>query len=302
MTSLDSVTVAAPAKINLSLRVQRRRDDGYHELETLMVPLELADQLSLHRVDGPPGQMEFSCSEADIPGDDRNLVVRALQQLGQAHRPLPALRVHLKKHIPHGAGLGGGSSDAAAALRTVNEWLGLGVPPDVMQAVAASLGSDVPFFLQGGAGWCRGRGELIDPRPDLHPQLPVLLVKPPFPVPTPWAYQQWRDAPALPGISYDAQMITGADGHPLALVNDLERPVFAKHLLLADMKMWLLARPEVAAALMSGSGSTLFAVLHSPSQAGSLRAALTDEFSPFLWTWQGIAGPAPSAGDRGTGR
>jgi 4-diphosphocytidyl-2-C-methyl-D-erythritol kinase len=297
MMSSELKSVAAPAKINLSLRVQHRRADGYHELETMMVPLDLADQLTLQRIDGPDGRFEFTCSEADVPSDDKNLVVQAIRRLGEAHGPFPAMRWHLEKRIPHGAGLGGGSSDAAAALRAANDWLGLGLSLTALHAVAAEIGSDVPFFLHGSAGICRGRGELIDPRPDFQPCLPVLLIKPPFPVPTPWAYQQWASAPMLPGVSYDAQSVTGADGTALTLINDLERPVFAKHLLLADMKMWLLNRPEVAAALMSGSGSTVFAVLHDASPADSLRSALTDEFGPFLWMWQGIAGPASAPHD-----
>lgn len=283
----DSLTLAAPAKINLSLRVQRRREDGYHELETLMVPLELADRLTLARVEGPPGAIEFSCTDPEVPGDAGNLVMKALALLAEAHGPLPAMRVHLEKSVPHGAGLGGGSSDAAAALRGANELLGLGLSPESVHDLAARLGSDVPFFLHGCPCVCRGRGELIDPQPERQPRVLVLLIKPPFPVPTPWAYQQWATAPTLPGITYEPQSVIGADGIPLTLVNDLERPVFAKHLILADIKMWLLGRPEVAAAFMSGSGSTMVAVLRSPEPALDLRAALTAEFGPCLWLWQG---------------
>jgi 4-diphosphocytidyl-2-C-methyl-D-erythritol kinase len=286
----DSLTLAAPAKINLSLRVWRRRDDGFHELETLMVPLGLADQLTLGRVGGPPGTVDFSCTDPGVPADASNLVMKALVLLAEAQGPLPALRVHLEKSIPHGAGLGGGSSDAAAALLGANDLLGLGLTSGGLHDLAARLGSDVPFFLLGGAALCRGRGELIEPRPGWRPRLPVLLIKPPFPVPTPWAYQQWSSAPVLPDIAYGAQTVTGADGAPITLVNDLERPVFAKHLLLADLKMWLLARPEVAAALMSGSGSTMVAVLRTAEPANELLAAVTAEFGPRLWLWQGMAG------------
>lgn len=284
------LTLTAPAKINLSLRVLRRRDDGFHELETLMVPIGLADRLSLERVGGPDGSIDFSCTDPEVPADDHNLVVKALRLLGEKGGPLPALRVHLEKVVPHGAGLGGGSSDAAAALRGANDLLGLGLPVSTLHDLAARLGSDVPFFLYGGACECRGRGEIIEPRPGIRPRLPVLLLKPPFPVPTPWAYQQWATAPALPGISYAPQSVDTGDGRSLTLMNDLERPVFAKHMVLADMKMWLLARPEVAAALMSGSGSTMMAVLRSADPAASLQAAATAEFGASLWQWQGMAG------------
>jgi 4-diphosphocytidyl-2-C-methyl-D-erythritol kinase len=283
----DSLTLVAPAKVNLSLRVVGRREDGYHEIETLMVPIELADRLTLERMDGPAGALCFSCSDPEVPSDDGNLVVRALRALADAHGPLPALKAKLEKSIPHGAGLGGGSSDAAAALRGANELFGLGLPVSVLEAIAAGIGSDVPFFVTDGACLCRGRGELIEPRPDLRPRLPILLFKPAFPVPTPWAYGQWATAPALPGVSYEPQRVSGGDGKDVILFNDLERPVFAKHLVLADMKQWLRARPEVAAALMSGSGSTMIAVLRSPEPAMQLRAAASEEFGASLWMWQG---------------
>lgn len=289
MTSAP-LTLTAPAKINLSLRVHRRREDGFHELETLMVPIGLADRLTLERVVGPAGELDFSCSDPEVPDDDSNLVVRALRKLGGVCGPLPALRVHLEKRIPHGAGLGGGSSDAAAALRGGDALFGLGLPRPVLRELAAELGSDVPFFLEGGACACRGRGEIIEPRPDLCWRLPVLLLKPPFPVPTPWAYQQWATAPALPGIIYAPQEVPTPDGGSITLVNDLERPVFAKHLVLADMKMWLLDRPEVAGALMSGSGSTMIVVLRSPEPAAALAAAAAVEFGESLWRWQGTTG------------
>jgi len=286
----DALTLAAPAKINLSLRVLHRREDGFHELETLMAPLGLADHLTLGRAAGPPGAINFSCTDPEVPSDARNLVMQALALLAEAHGPLPALRVHLEKSIPHGAGLGGGSSDAAAALQGANDLLGLGLAFGDLEELAARLGSDVPFFLHRCVGVGRGRGELIEPRPEQRPALPVLLIKPPFPVPTPWAYQQWAAAPALPGIPYAPQTVIGADGAPLTLINDLERPVFAKHLLLADIKLWLMARPEVAAALMSGSGSTMVAVLRSPEPAAGLKAAVAAEFGPWSWLWQGVAG------------
>jgi 4-diphosphocytidyl-2-C-methyl-D-erythritol kinase len=273
--------------VNLSLRVVGRREDGYHEIETLMVPIELADRLTLERTDGPAGALAFSCSDPEVPSDDGNLVVRALRALADARGPLPALKARLEKSVPHGAGLGGGSSDAAAALRGANELFGLGLSVSALQAIAAGIGSDVPFFVTDGACRCRGRGELIEPRPDLRPRLPILLLKPAFPVPTPWAYGQWATAPALPGVSYEPQRVSGGDGKDVILFNDLERPVFAKHLVLADMKEWLRARSEVVAALRSGSGSTMFAVLRSPEPATELRAAASAEFGASLWMWQG---------------
>ncbi len=277
-----SLTVSAPAKVNLWLRILGRRADGYHDLDTRMVTTTLADELTLTLLDAPTGTVRFTCSDESLPVDDSNLVVKALSALAEAAGPLPAVSIHLEKVVPHGAGLGGGSSDAAAALTAANALLHLGLPPDRLAEIAASIGSDVPFFLDGGAADCRGRGEIVVPVPDFRPRLPILLIKPPFPVPTPWAYQQWRESEEIAGISYAPQPFPWG-----SLVNDLERPVFAKHLVLADLKMWLLQRPEVAGALMSGSGSTTFALLRDDAPASDLIAAVKAEYGADVWIWQG---------------
>jgi 4-diphosphocytidyl-2-C-methyl-D-erythritol kinase len=267
--------VIAPAKINLSLRVIAKREDGYHEIETFMCPIPLADELT---IDVDPGDaIEFTCSDPSLPLGDDNLVVRAAR-LYRAATSLPTsgLRIHLEKNIPHGAGLGGGSSDAAATLLALHELL-----PDThvdLYDLAAQLGSDVPFFLVRSAAVCRGRGERVEPvaTPHFH----LLLLKPNFSVPTPWAYSRWEQSRELPGVPYAAQQIEG-----ITLINDLERPVFEKFLTLASMKQWLLAQPELAAALMSGSGSTLFAILHSPSAAAEVATRAKSHFGSTLWTY-----------------
>ncbi len=135
----------------------------------------------------------------------------------------------------------------------------------------------MPFFIYRAAAMCRGRGEKVEPV-TLAQSLPLLLLKPSFPVPTPLAYQRWRGSRELPGVQYDEQAFSW--GH---LVNDLERPVFEKFFLLAEIKTWLLAQPEVAGALMSGSGSTSFAVLRSPDAAQALADRARAEFGE-IWT------------------
>jgi len=143
--------------------------------------------------------------------------------------------------------------------------------------MAADLGSDIPFFIYQSAALIRGRGERVEPV-DFPHALPLLLIKPPFGVPTPWAYKHWRDSQEIPGVRYDAQEFPWGP-----LVNDLERPVFEKYIFLADLKTWLLDQPEVAGALMSGSGSTVFALLKSPATAEVLGARVVAEFGPDLW-------------------
>jgi 4-diphosphocytidyl-2-C-methyl-D-erythritol kinase len=187
----------------------------------------------------------------------------------------------LKKTIPHGAGLGGGSSDAAMTLLGLNRLNNFKLSVDSMHELAASLGSDIPFFLTTGASRCTGRGEKIEPVPS-PPPMAVLLLKPSFNVPTPDAYGRWQQSLELPGVRYAAHEIDG-----FSLSNDLERPVFAKHRFLAELKQWLLARRETAAALMSGSGSTVFAVLNDGADAETLAKSARDELDPGLWHWAG---------------
>ena len=163
----------APAKINVTLRVLGKREDGFHEIETLIVPLGLADRLTVEEAEG----WSFSCDDPTVPGDEGNLVVRAARLFFAETSVKPSVRVHLMKSIPHGAGLGGGSSDAAATLRMLDQFYAAGLGTDRLMRMAAELGSDVPVFIDGGAAWCRGRGEIVEAA-DFTERLPVLLLKP----------------------------------------------------------------------------------------------------------------------------
>lgn len=271
------VRLEAAAKLNLSLRVLRRRDDGFHEIDSRMVRLPgLFDSLALE----PAKDDGFTCSDERLPVDGDNLVLRARDAFRRASGIRQALRVRLDKRVPHGAGLGGGSSDAAAMLRGMNQLFGEPLEGGHLRELAAEIGSDVPFFLAGPAARVRGRGEILEPAES--PGGRVLLLKPAFGVSTPEAYRGWRDAESIAGIPAQPQPLDGID-----LVNDLERPVFAKYRFLAEMKLWLLQRPEVRGALMSGSGSTMFAVLHDGADSGPVVRAAREELDPGLWTWAG---------------
>lgn len=268
------MVVEAPAKVNLWLRVLGKRADGFHELETLMVPVAgLADRLEF--VPGEAYQLE--CATPGVPLDETNLVSKAVRVFERATGRVCRYRVTLHKEVPHGAGLGGGSSDAAATLRALDAMEGTRLGTAQLAELAAGLGSDVAFFLFGQACVCRGRGELVEP---VSLDLPhrLLLLKPEFAVATPDAYHRWAGAPELPGVDYAHQRV-GA----LELFNDLERPVFSKHLFLAEMKLWLRAQPGVAAALMSGSGSTMFAVLDNSADPDAILANARRELDPTLW-------------------
>jgi len=263
----------APAKINLSLEVIKRREDGYHEIKSFMVPVSLVDTLEIEL--GGKG-VEFSCSDTSLPVNDSNLVVKAAKLFFKYQKIDEGVRIHLEKAIPHGAGLGGGSSDAATTLKALNQIFETDLGTETLSAMAAEIGSDIPFFLAHSAAICRGRGEIVVPV-KFTETLPLLLIKPSFGVPTPWAYQQWQNSKELSGIPYATQKFNWGN-----LVNDLERPVFEKYLFLALLKRWLLAQAEVAGALMSGSGSTTFAILHKDSKIDSLAQRIRGQFGD-LW-------------------
>jgi 4-diphosphocytidyl-2-C-methyl-D-erythritol kinase len=267
----------APAKINLSFKILRRREDGFHEIDTLMAPISLGDALTIEPDESDAG-LFFSSDDPTLPAGEENLVVLAARRFFAEIREKPRVRITLRKKIPHGAGLGGGSSDAASTLLGLNELYDGRLAFPCLTSLAAEIGSDVPFFLVRGAAHCRGRGEIVEPAGSL-PGLSLLLLKPDFGVPTPWAYQQWRNSRQLPGVDYAAQKVGD-----LIFENDLERPVFEKHLFLARMKGWLRQQPEVAAALLSGSGSTMFAVLREATAADALAGRARAELDPELWS------------------
>jgi 4-diphosphocytidyl-2-C-methyl-D-erythritol kinase len=269
--------LSAPAKVNLSFEIRGRRGDGFHEIETVMVPISLADRVTIERAAGE-GEIQFSCDDASLPVGADNLVVRAAQLFRERTGIAGAATIALEKKIPHGAGLGGGSSDAATTLLGLNDLFDARLSLDQLSELGARLGSDVPFFLARSAAICRGRGELVTPVP-LAANFSLLLVKPDFGVPTPWAYGKWKDSRELPGIDYSPQEFNG-----IRFVNDLERPVFEKFVFLARLKTWLRRQSEVAVALMSGSGSTLFAVLPEAGNAEALAARARAEIDPQLWT------------------
>jgi 4-diphosphocytidyl-2-C-methyl-D-erythritol kinase len=269
------MTTHAPAKINLSLKVTRKRDDGFHELQTLVLPIpNLADELTFE----PADHFSLHCSTPGVPTDETNLVSRALRIFEEKTKHPCLFKVTLTKKIPHGAGLGGGSADAAHTFLALNELTGAAVPLETLATWAGQLGSDIPLFLYQSPCWCRGRGEIIEPS-SLTWKKRILLFKPTFDIPTPWAYSQWQSSKEVQGISYSPQKIGET-----TLFNDLERPVFEKHRFLAELKSYLLTHPSTEAAMMSGSGSTVFAVLRDDADAQALREETLTTMDPTLWS------------------
>jgi 4-diphosphocytidyl-2-C-methyl-D-erythritol kinase len=274
---MQMMQVRAPAKINLSLKILGRRSDGFHEIETLIVPVSLWDEIEIDK--HPTGKgIEFACNDASVPKGDDNLIVRAAKTFFERTKVKSGVSIRLTKKIPHGAGLGGGSSDAASMLLVLNELFEMKLPREALAKMAETIGSDVPFFIYQSAAICKGRGELITPA-KLREEFSLLLLKPEFGVSAAWAYQRWRDSQEVSGVRYQPQEFAGQ-----SFVNDLERPVFEKFVFLAQMKMWLLKQPEVGAALMSGSGSTMVAVMRPNADADVIAKRVKAELDAELWT------------------
>jgi 4-diphosphocytidyl-2-C-methyl-D-erythritol kinase len=276
----ERISLSAPAKINLSLRILGKRPDGFHELETLMVQIGLADEIEIAH--GAGGEITFLCNDPELPLGADNLCVKAAVAFREATGLDHGISITLLKKVPHGAGLGGGSSDAAAVLRGLNELFDHPLVEEELHQIASSLGSDIPFFLGHGPAMCRGKGEILEPVPAL-PSRRLLLIKPPFPVPTAWAYKRYAEmqAEGSTGQEEEVQHLGG-----LVITNDLERPVFEKYLLLPVMKTWLRQQSGVEFAFMTGSGSTMVAIIKPdamPEEIKALKQGIASEFGETMW-------------------
>jgi len=272
---MQTMQVLAPAKINLFLKILGRRDDGFHEIETLISPISLADKIDIE----PQSRwIDFSCDDPTVPSGDENLVVRAAKAFFEKTKISGGVGIKLHKKIPHGAGLGGGSSDAASVLVALNKLFETKLSREELAKLGSTIGSDVAFFLFESAAFCKGRGEIVSPT-KLKKKFSILLLKPAFSVLSAWAYSRWQDSKEIPGISYQPQSFDGQD-----FVNDLERPVFEKFVFLTQLRAWLLKQAEVGAALMSGSGSTVFAVLRPNADVDLLTKRTREELDREVWT------------------
>jgi 4-diphosphocytidyl-2-C-methyl-D-erythritol kinase len=275
---MQRMQVLAPAKINLSLKILGRRNDGFHDLETLIALISLYDEIRIDK--GRPAKgIKFRCDDPSVPQGKDNLAVRAADVFFETTKIEPAISIDLKKKIPHGAGLGGGSSDAASVLLALNELFGTKLSRAALAEMAEPIGSDVPFFIFQSAGRCKGHGEMVTPV-KLSRQFSILLVKPGFAVSTAWAYSCWQDSREISGVRYEGQGFVDQ-----TFVNDLERRVFEKFVFLAQLKRWLLSQSEVGAALMSGSGSTIFAVMRENADMDAVAKRSKATLDPELWTY-----------------
>lgn len=277
------MTVTAPAKINLSLRILGKREDGFHEIDTVMAPLDLADEIHFAN----SRTTTLLCDAPGVPTDESNLVMKAVRLFEREYGKKAKQKINLVKRIPAGAGLGGGSSDAVQTLLALNEIIGTGYSSEKMATLAAELGSDTSFFLHPAVSRCTGRGEQVEPLEALAAWTsPIVVLKPSFGIATPDAYRRWADSRPVEGFSYAEQNVDG-----VILVNDLERAAFEKYPFLGMMKQWLLRQDGVKGALMSGSGSSMFALTGSPDEAQAIAQKAVAELDSTLFVWTGIVNP-----------
>ncbi|MEX2189753.1 MAG: 4-(cytidine 5'-diphospho)-2-C-methyl-D-erythritol kinase [Bacteroidota bacterium] len=275
------MTTRAYGKINLGLRILRKRSDGYHDIETVFHLIDLFDELSfrLHERD-----IILNSTASQLPTDSSNLCIRAAHLLRDLTGIQEGVEIVLKKNIPMGAGLGGGSADAAATLLTLTRLWNLEISPKELHTLAASLGSDVPFFLVGNTAYAISRGERLEP---MTLRLPywIVLVTPPVHVSTAWAYKMLgRDEHAVPLAGFKSILLEHANDQELlsrTLINDFERVVFEIHPEIREIKETMLSEgAEVA--LMSGSGSSVFGLTKSEAIAGRLVSRLDQAGRVFL--------------------
>lgn len=245
-------------KINLGLSIIAKRPDGYHELETVFYPVGLQDMVELVHSDTSNPDVIFSSTGIPIPGEEtNNLCVKAYHLLKKDFPSLPAVKIHLHKHIPLGAGLGGGSSDGTAVLVLLNQQFNLGLTSNQLVDYAAMLGSDCPFFVHNEACHATGRGEILKKfHCDLSPYQ-FVLIHPAIHVSTAWAFAQLNPHTKTKSI---AEIV----GQPIEtwqkeLINDFETPLFSAHPILASIKEELYNQGAIYAS-MSGSGSSLFGI------------------------------------------
>lgn len=260
---MTAVRLEAFAKVNLSLVVLGRRTDGFHELDTVFQTVDLADTLSFE----PAPELALTI-DADLPVDDGNLVIRAARALAAEAGIVPGAAIRLEKRIPWGAGLGGGSADAAATLLGLTALWGVSVPGRRLLSIAAALGSDVPFFLYGGCARGTGRGERIEPMPD-PPGVAIVLLVPPFGLATPDVYRRLR-APALTAGEGPTNLLGSGPG-PAPDRNDLEPAAESVRPEVRAIRESLRSAGAVRARL-SGSGSAVFGIF---DDAGSAQEALS---------------------------
>jgi len=279
----------SPCKVNLILNILGKRADGFHELETVMQPVNLCDEMTFERAGTG---LQLTCGHPDLPTDAKNLVHRAATAFLAAAKISDGVRIHLQKNLPLAGGIGGGSANAAVTFSALNELFGAPLPLEKLHELAAALGSDVPFFLYDRPALATGRGEkvqLLENFPALRGKA-FFLVHPGFGISTPWSYQNLARFPeALNGrAGRAAELISKLQAGDLPVAagdfyNSLEAPAFDKFPVLSLYQEFLHENGALVA-LMSGSGSTTFAIAENLTAAETLAEKFKSKFGANGWT------------------
>ncbi len=273
---MEKIKKKSHAKINLTLKIAGRREDGYHELDMIFLELELADEIGIRKI---PEGIRLSCSDVSLPTDEGNLAYRAARLMIQEYNIGSGVDITIEKKIPAQAGLGGGSSNAACVLNCLNELFELDRSDEELERIAVRLGADVPFFIKGGLARARGIGEELE---DLgaFPEWPILIVKPDVSVSTPWAYRAFdemkkTDRPIDPEKAVKALQAGNLSEFAGTIGNDLEAPVIREFPVIGEIKKKM-TEHGAAAALMTGRGSAVFGLFESKEKAAACAAAMKE--------------------------
>ncbi len=269
------MTDKAFAKINLTLDIVGKRSDGYHLLETVMREISLCDEITVEKAD----EIEIICREPGVPKDEKNTCYKAAELFFGATKIRGGARIEIKKRIPSQAGLGGGSSDAAAVLKLLNIIYGAGLSIKRLEEIAAKVGADVAFFIKGGAAVCKGAGEQTESLPNL-PERYVLIVKPEFGVSTPEAYKKFdeKGLGSKHGTPKFLSALERGENPYLCLSSDLEDSAEDQRI---EKIKGEIAAFGAEAVQMSGSGSAVFGLFEDKKAAESAEAALKGRY-PFV--------------------
>ena len=274
---MENIIINTPAKINFGLNVISKRSDGYHDIETIFYPVDIYDTITFSESD----KFIFETDNETLNSEKDNLIIKAKSALEDLTKKKLNVKIHLSKNIPIGAGLGGGSSDAAAVLRTLNQLFKLNIDSLTLNKIAAKIGSDVAFFLNPYPSFASSKGEVLE-QIDFKIGFTIFLINPGIFVSTKWAYEKIK--PAKPDLSLIEMYRRGklkTENFRELIINDFEKPVMEEFQAIKTLKEELY---EMGAefVLMSGSGSSLFAIYKNPVIAKEAKEYYENRYFTFL--------------------
>lgn len=274
----------SPAKINIGLHIIARRPDGFHDLQSVMYPVGLSDILEIRETTEGSDALKFSQTGITIPGGSEKNLCEKAHEVFTRERDIPPVEIHLHKQIPVGAGLGGGSSNASLTLLGLNQLTSEPVSPETLHDMAASLGSDCPFFLHKNAMMMEGRGEILSPSTVKLDGLYLVLLFPDIHISTPEAYSGVK--PQMPAIHLEHLLKAPVNKWKGSIVNDFEKGIFEKYPKIAMLKEELYHAGALYASL-SGSGSSIYGIFPGQPDLSDI-PELPDSLTPFI-IWKGEA-------------